>query len=800
MLAARCLAEAPWRFDLWSAIIGALLAWGIAGFLYTRRAAIKTFALKLWTPLVALRARLQSSQEERYVDDLQEALRGLLLFDPVEPQLVFCPPTFQTAAPVVAASVEGDNFLALLEIRFDALLEGHPRLLIIGPQAAGRTTTLVMVMRQVLAQAKGRKPYTRFPVWLDLNYFKELPNPQASALDKLAALANLYFPSLAPQWALTHLRRDPALILVDNWEALPPNARDQAARWIGELSRELPDSICLVSSGTEGYGLFVEAGFVPLTLVPAKGAAMVESLYGGWATLLQRPGAMPPELRQLLLWADQAGASLLELNLRLMLYLLTGQAPDFLIEVLDYLLDIKIPMLNLGEGQETVAEHARTLAIALVGQIAREHRLEGRVIMRQAIYDRLTAMLPPEEERPPRLEGAARKLIFDSGFLMQRGKAWEPSHYLWEDFLTAWHLSGEDIGPDMFKAHLHDPSWSFLLEFYVTLGDVTPLVHTLLQEAATYQNDEAVLRAARWATLTPDDVPWRKDVIKTLAEVFADPDLTQEWRLRFGRCLSLVAGGESAAFFLSSLRHRNIGVRCAALRGIGWVGGEREVALLEGALKESELEIAQSAVEALGDMGTAEAAKLLNRVLPTANEHLILPIAHALAKIPEGHELLQQAAESEDFMLRRAAAHGLDLINEPWAETLLQKMAREDDEWLVRSAAETALHAREEKAAHKTVVPPPPKVDALEWLIAWAAEQGVGLGVGTAAVQMLLRAVTEGDARAKTLGALTLSQMGIPKFLPLLEPLLEDEDYQVKYTAAYAVEQIKQRYAIDQGT
>jgi hypothetical protein len=263
----RCWRRVAWQRRRGASIcgrrsIGALLAWGIAGFLYTRRAAIKTFALKLWTPLVALRARLQSSQEERYVDDLQEALRGLLLFDPVEPQLVFCPPTFQTAAPVVAASVEGDNFLALLEIRFDALLEGHPRLLIIGPQAAGRTTTLVMVMRQVLAQAKGRKPYTRFPVWLDLNYFKELPNPQASALDKLAALANLYFPSLAPQWALTHLRRDPALILVDNWEALPPNARDQAARWIGELSRELPDSICLVSSGTEGYGLFVEAGFV----------------------------------------------------------------------------------------------------------------------------------------------------------------------------------------------------------------------------------------------------------------------------------------------------------------------------------------------------------------------------------------------------------------------------------------------------------------------------------------------------------------------------------------------------------
>ncbi|HNT75843.1 MAG TPA: HEAT repeat domain-containing protein [Anaerolineae bacterium] len=800
MLTALLLAETRWRFDLWSAVIGALIAWVMAAFLYTRRAAFKAFALKLWAPLVALRARLQSSQEERYVNDLQEALRGLLLFDPVDPQAVFRSPTFQAPAPITTASAERDDLFAPLEIHFDALLEGHPRLLLVGPQASGRTMTLVMAMRRVLAPAKGRKPYTRFPLWLDLNYFKDLPNPQAAALDKLATLASLYFPSLTPQWALTHLRREPALILVDNWEALPPNARDQAARWLVDASHELPDSIWLIATGVEGYGLFVEAGFVPLTLAPAKGAAMIEALYGGWAAQFRRPLEIPPDLRQLLIWADQSGAPLLELNLRIVLFLLTGQAPDFLIEVLDYLLDIKIPMLNMGEGQETVAEHARTLAIALVGQIAREHRLEGRVITKQGIGDRLTEMLPPEEERHPRLESAARKLIFDSGFLMPRGKTWEPSHYLWEDFLTAWHISGEAIGPDMFKAHLHDPTWTFMLEFYVALGDVSPLVNILLHEGITYQNDEAILRAARWATLSPDDIPWRKDVIKTLAQVFADPDLTQEWRLRFGRSLSLVAGADSAAFFLSSLRHRDMGVRCAALRGIGWIGGEREVALLEGALKEPDLEIAQSAVEALADMGTPEAATLLNHFLPAANEHLILPIARALAQIPEGYEMLRQAAESEDFMLRRAAAHGLDLIEEPWAETLLQKMAREDDEWLVRSAAETALHAREEKAAHKVIAPPPPKVESLDWLIAWAASQGVGMGVGAAAIQMLLRAVAEGDAPAKTLGALTLGQIGSVKHLPLLEPLLEDETYQVKYAAAHAIEQIQHRYAVEPGT
>ncbi len=93
----------------------------------------------------------------------------------------------------------------------------------------------------------------------------------------------------------------------------------------------------------------------------------------------------------------------------------------------------------------------------------------------------------------------------------------------------------------------------------------------------------------------------------------------------------------------------------------------------------------------------------------------------------------------------------------------------------------------------------PPQVDEMDWLIAWAASQGMGLGVGKAAMQTLLQAVVEGDARAQILGALTLTQIGTLKHLRLLRPLLESEDPQVQHIAAYAIDIIERRYHLYQG-
>jgi HEAT repeat protein len=658
-----------------------------------------------------------------------------------------------------------------------------------------------MALWQTTQRAEGKKPYARFPVWIDLNKFKELSqDEERPAIESFALLAGLCLSNLTPKWLIEHLQTEPSLILLDNWEHLPPAAHMQIVRLIAEVSQALPESVWLISTGQNEYGTLIEVGFVPLELLPPTDDTVVKQLYAGWATLFKQDTAIPEAVQVILTWAQRAGASLLELNLRTYLYLKTQQLPELPIEVMDYVLDVQLPVLNLGEEQQAVAEQARTLAMFTLSYIAKAHRLENREFTRQDIQTFIAGHFPPETELPPKLESSIFKLLNNSGIVKNTGKVWTPTHYLWEDFLTAWQLVDDDVGADLVKTHLDDPSWTLLLEFYAATGDATAMVHTLLQDARTYNNTPSLLRAARWSAIVPENLAWRKTVLKALAQTFVESDMDIAMRLQVGRNLALSAGEGALAFFLQALRHPETGVRCVALRGIGWTGGSREMALLGSALKEEDLAINKSAIEAIADVGTAGAARLLYQDLYETDEQLIIPIATALAKIPEGAELLRDSVEDEDILIRRAAAHGLELVSQPWATAALEKLAREDSEWLVRSAAETALKSREAQSTEQVVVLSPPKIDEIDWLISWAAGQGLGLGVGKAAARMLIRAIAEGDAETKILGVLTLTYRANLRHLEILKPLLEDENLTVRQVAAHAIEKIEQRYHIYQGT
>lgn len=796
-----------WRFDLNSALIGAAIALFLAWFLYQRREQLKQFALKLWSPVVNLRSRAQASQEERYVTALENDLKDLLLFKPADPQKIFQPPVFTAPPPLPAkADTMDDLFVEPLEVSFANLTEGHPRLVITGPRAAGRTTALAMMVWQTAARATPRttsragkrRPYERFPLWIDLVHFKKLPEASSEpAAERLVQLAAEFMPALVPRWTLNHLRNEPSLILVDNWETLPPDARRVVARWFAEVAQSLPKSCWLVASGEEGYGPLIEAGFVSLELIPPTGKETIVALYRGWAELLGAvPGEPAEETLDLLKWAEDAGASLLELNTRILVYLRTHQLPARPVDVLDRFLDHCIPTPNLGEGQAEVVEHARVLTLSALSYLAKKHRLEGRTFSQQEIYDYIGTLLPPEEVRPPKLEGAVRRMLFDTQLLQREGKSWIPAHYIWDDFLTAWALVEEEIGADMVKAHLGDPTWTLLLEFYAALEDVSPMVHTLIQTAALHGDMASLLRAARWGVVAPEEAPWRKNLMKVLAQTFTDPDLDWQTRLRVGRALASAAGEGARAFFIQTLRQPSVAIRSAALRGLGWSGSPREMPLFVGALQDLDLEVQQSAVEALGDTGTSGAVRLLRDTMLQADDHLLPSIAEALSKTAEGLEVLKEAVDSESLLIRRTAAQGLGRVDQPWVKEILEKLAREDSEWLVRSSAEIALNALKEKAEDKTVVLPPPQIDQMEWLIAWAASQGSGLGVGKAAAAMLERAITQGDPKAQILGILTLTHVGREAHLKLLEPLLDSADADVQYAAEYATRLFERRYDV----
>jgi len=810
MLTAWLQQGSAWRFDPLSALIGAIIAWLIAAIIYVQRHAIKRTAQKLWEPLAEWRRRMRASVEEKYLRGLQQTLIPKLLFAPDDPTAVFAPPTFLAPAPLPDAASADGALPYPLTVAFSNLQEGHTRLLLTGAQASGRTTALILSVWETAqrgATAEKPAPFDRFPLWADLAHYQEVPTEGPSPLERLAYLAAKSLPEAIPKWLLEQLNARPSLILVDNWEVIPPAQRPEVAAWIDKVAEALPKSLWIISSTPEGYGPLVEHGFVPLEIVPPIGEEVAERLYQGWRSLLAPQTATEEEstaeqaaeeaaLLKLLKQMAESGAPSLEITLRSVLYLRSHKAPTRFEDVLAAYLDEWIPMPDLGDDQFEVAAQAKSLAIKALQQLAYHRRIEGASLNAQVLEEQIQSLLPPEEEeRPPKLEGAIKRLIQKSELLQRSGKELVFAHYVWENYLTATLLAkqGEE-GIQQVMDHLHDPTWALLIECFAGQGDTMPLVKETLQTYQKTKSELALMQVVRWAALAPKKVVWRKVLMKILAQEFTEPQASLEKRVRIGRALLLTTGDNARLFYLQALRHPAPPVRAAALRGLGWTGTPQEMHLLRDALNDESAEIRYNAVEALSDLGTPGAVRVLQQTFFHADEQQMLLIAKSLAGYKSGWETLKQAAEHENLLVRRAAAHGLGNINRPWAKELLRRMALEDSQWVVRSSAEAALSVQAEGPQEQVFVPTPPEIDQISWLVAWAAKQGLGLGVGEAAMQTLLEALGKGDTASQILGAQTLAYMGTLEHVRALIPLARSEDPAVKQAATVAIHWIRQRY------
>lgn len=789
------LQRSEWRFDWRSALIGAVVAWFIAAIIYRQRAALHDLALRLWAPIKRWRARMKSSVEEKYLRALQEALSRLLLFAPQDPTAIFVPPLFLAPPPLPTTISDESLNLSPIGVSFSALLQGHSRLIVTGVQGDGRTTALALTAWALVPEEESEDPFTRFPLWIDLARLEALPAPESEStpLEFLAEVAARFLPQALPKWIVEQLRTHPSLILIDNWETLSWELRESVARWIAEVGEALPEAHWLVATGPEGYGPLVEDGFVPVEIASLVDEAALHKLFAGWTSLQEREEELEGELLHTLLWAREAGDHFAELTARIKLYLQTEQLPYQLIEVLEELLEVQLPLPQVGEEWPEGGEEAQRLAFKLLEKLAFTLRVEGQQITPTEMEEELQLLMPPETERPPRFETTVQQMLQKSRVIERVGERVRFSHYLWQDFFAARALTERENSNALLLDHLYDSEWIFILECYVGLGQGERLVKQLIKDALAQNDRGKILRAGRWAVLAPPSAGWRKAVMKILAQTFVKSDMEGEERLAVGRALALIAGESVRPFFLQTLRNPHTDVRASALRGLGWTGTPSDTKIIAAGLNDDNFDIRLSAVRALGDLGTSGAFRLLQRILAQSDEQLTIVIAETLATQPEGWEALKEATDSEDLMVRRAAAHGLGRVPQPWAEELLEYMVREDPQWLVRSAAEASLAALQEHEEEITVASPP-KIDEAPWLMNWAARQGLGLGLGEAALQTLLHALEVGDPETRILAALTLARMGRREHLELLHPLLEDSNVEVRAAASEAYTAIETRY------
>lgn len=791
-----------WRFDITSAVIGAAIAWLMAAFLYSKRQEIKKFVDSIWAPIKDWRRKTRAGQGEKYLTALQEAVKSELLFHPEHPESLFIPPVLLAPPNLPKTLAEAAETPLYKKVPYQNILCGASNIVMTGSLGSGRTTALLMAIWEATKHAEEGQPFRRIPVWIDLAKINDLAEEEKiTPLDRLLQLAALSLPQVNTKWLQQLLRKSPSLILLDNWEFLPPDNRSIVAAWIKTIAQELPESHWIITSHTQGYGQLVEIGFVPVKLSIEWSDNKFQKYIQTWADHFSIDlDSENKEILKTLKWAEKTGATTLELALRTILFVKTRQLPNRPVDTMDFLLADILPPPQLGDEMEELSDEARFTALQIITEVARINRLENRAVNRQELTDIFQRNLPPKEERHKRMENTVRKILGSTMLLHEEKKEWTLPHFVWRDFLTAYALTQEDAGSDYIQTHLEDPLWSLLVEYYIGLVEESEaFVETLLGNAAIYNDDNLILRAGRWAIVAPENCEWRSEVIKNLAKCFVRTDIDTERRYTFGKQIGMVAGETARAFFMKMLSSSELQVRAAALRGLGWSGSPREMAVLSAALNDNNFEVKKCAVLGLCDLGTTGATTLLENYLPHADEEIASIVAQSLAEMPDGPPVLQEALQHPDLLVRRAAVHGLGQIEEPWAIELIEHTMRTDPEWLVRSAAETALESKLENAEEQAVVQPQPKPEEIEWLIRWAARHGMGLGMGHAAQEMLVRAIQEGSANTKLLAILTLDQIGQKEHLSILQTLLHDSDELVKAQTREVIKHITQRYHIYTG-
>ncbi len=792
----------PWRFDPLSALIGAAVTLLLVGLLYAFRDALS----RAWEAILASLRRLWryllAGAEESYREQVVAWARSLIIpAHAASPDAIFIEPELHAPPPVPRSISEVEARAEPFLLPLHRILGGHSRLIVLGAPGTGRTILLAYLAlacaRMEESESTPHAIQGRLPLYVALPMLAwDAPEVEKKKDDGMAKLIGAAVTAVGGGSGLAAplrkcLESGKVIVLADGWDELSPPQRQQAIVWLTELIGAFPDNLWLVAAGMRDYALLTEAGFVPLTLADWH-TRQAEMLAQHWLEVYTPEGESPPvpprELLASLQRAVRLGYSPLELSLLAFVHLTDRRPPT---KGRTALFDRALELLLQSQGR--TQEEPPTLLVACraaLGHVALTMRLENRAAAgREEIEAAIEAALPPPEERPARAVARVFRMLAGEGGLLRRAGAdqYVFIHPLWQAYLAARQLVA--LSPASLIERLEDPRWTDVLRFYAELGDMRPLVAAWLRTPDDMFYTRLCALGA-WVGAAPEGAAWRDGAMAVLARTLVQPG---RFPTRRALAEALATSGVSGVtyFLKQALQHPNADVRIAAITGLARVADEADIPMFEAALRDTVPAVREAAVRALASLANDAAIRLLEQALLEGDDALRLTAAEMLAKGgDEGVAFLHEMIASEDVVVRRAAVIGLGLVG---ARDTLERVARADEQWIVRSAAEAAIDELE-KRKEISGIAAPPQVEQLSWLITWAASRGEGVGLGEAARLMLRRALSEGDAPVRLAAAQTLAQVGRPDDVNSLRAALADPDRDIANAAFVALAEISRRY------
>ncbi len=254
--------------------------------------------------------------------------------------------------------------------------------------------------------------------------------------------------------------------------------------------------------------------------------------------------------------------------------------------------------------------------------------------------------------------------------------------------------------------------------------------------------------ASRFLKDSPLESRWRVNLMRRLVYLIKQDTIPLGLRMSFMAVAVASRDTSLSVLFKQLFTSPSPDVRRISALGAGVARDRNVTQELIRMMGDHSLEVRCAACLALANIPGSVSWQAIIDALIKGEEHLQQVAAECLAASGEkGHDVLRNAVTFDNLLVRRAAVIGFSQVREKWCVSLLEKIAVEDGQWVVRNAASQAL----EMIHQKNVYIPRhfPNPDSAPWLVQFAARQGTTLTEGEFPKAMLVQALANGNQEEK---------------------------------------------------
>jgi HEAT repeat protein len=783
------------RVSFWLGFLAATLFWWL---------------LSRFRPLFArlfahLKAQAQSARQERSTGDeirlgndvlhlaqgwhlaaslfsLDEIGIPVRLLAPAVPPIAFEPPASEDitdwALPYTPDEPELASFYGAPTLSPAEALHDGANLVLIGQPGMGKSFALAQLACQVIRKAPGTDHLAGFvPILVHVADLDLAPagsqEPAEVLLSAFSAYASYIRPKRLPVVFRALLKQGRLLLLLDGLDELSPSQIDVARDYLKRLMEQYPKLRAVVTAHPGNLDGLTALGFQVIALA-SWGQEQRGEFISRWNGLWQRYIAdssqdkAPLDPLVLVGWLlnNSARLSPLELTLRVWAAFAgdaLGPGPLAAIEAYLRRMTADQPAKN----RAGLAQLAAQMVLAQRPVIDRknaENWLGSAETLQQGPATETASETASSETEKSRVEqvrarGALPDLL-SCGLLVPRlGERISMSH----PGLAA-YLVGQALAPIHAAMQLlAQPEWWGKSATLGYLSILDAQASWVVQSFSKPEDDDpfqiSVLEAGRWLKHAPDGLPWISQLMRRLALCLQQELLPLSIK---GRALSslVLSNNPGVAVLLRQMLAAGQPVqRQLAALGLGYLRDIKSITELGKLIGDHSPGVSRAALLALVAIGDQTGMETVAYTLLHGDETLRRAAAQALTNNPEeGYPTLQEGSALEDPGVRRAVTYGLGRLRQPWAIEILEKMVAEDSQWVVQDAANQMLHTIQNP--HPRQPRPLPPLTQSAWLIAFAAERGMGIAPGKPAVDMLFKALREGNEDQKLAVLYYLGQSG----------------------------------------